>query len=771
MATTREVCDVLGNVLDYGDDIHRCVAAQALGRIGDPVSAEFLVRALRDEDEDVRADAAEALGRVGNGEAKKALIDSLVEDPCVDVKINAIAALGRLKAGDAIPVLRRLVRARDETIAWDDAEWFESGWDEWLDVQIGAIAALGQLGAVDAVPDIVGAIDDEMGQDVSECAMNALARLGEKGAGALENYLAVNDQKLRRRCVQALAGAGVEAVRTALDRALADPSPDVRLAAMRALASIESDGAEPAALFDDASPRVRAEAMRLWGRARPDRLRGALDDASEMVQIAALEALAANPPPAPAPELVRKVRVKLRDRSAEIAAAAAPALATLDPAVAFADLAECLREPTGQAPVRCAAAQALAGFGGQRAAHLLLQAVRDDERRVRLQAMMGLARLAVAGDGADLAREGLLAALQGHLVSPPEDDVSDDESHENDDRQGGIEASNAPAESPGMNGTVNGGTTPGTDRDASSVEGSDPESATIAWSRSTLESILGAESDVAKVESHRSAVRVAGEDIEYLELTRRVRGKRRVSPDPQIAAHEDVPRIAAKLLGDVAEADVARALAAALANSDVDVRRHAADSLARIGKAMAGLPAEVAVAVIDACADADRDVRLAAMRALAVCPAAVAASVAKEMTGDPDSFIRAEAVRALAVVGEAGDEIDRLMADDSPNVRLASAEALAAVRGAEALDRLVAFAFAFDGYHHDQAARLLRDIDPAAARVRILQPLADPKRKREWRIALQVLQELYRANPDGSDDFAATTGDGERCTPDERNSK
>ena len=47
-------------------DVHRCLAAQASGRIGAAGgSSSRLIAALLDEDEDVRNDAAEALSNIG----------------------------------------------------------------------------------------------------------------------------------------------------------------------------------------------------------------------------------------------------------------------------------------------------------------------------------------------------------------------------------------------------------------------------------------------------------------------------------------------------------------------------------------------------------------------------------------------------------------------------------------------------------------------------------------------------------------------------------
>ena len=91
------------------------------------------------------------------------LLDNLLGDPCTGVKLNAIDALSRMRCREVVPWLRRLIKGRDEAINWDEAEFYEDGWDGWLDIQVKAIEALAALGVEQAVPDIVAAIDDPDG--------------------------------------------------------------------------------------------------------------------------------------------------------------------------------------------------------------------------------------------------------------------------------------------------------------------------------------------------------------------------------------------------------------------------------------------------------------------------------------------------------------------------------------------------------------------------------------------------------------------------------
>ncbi len=74
------VCQTLGGILSDGIDIHRCQSAKALGRIGAPVAVQPLIKALLDEDEDVRTDAAEALCELAHPQAGEQLLENLLGD-------------------------------------------------------------------------------------------------------------------------------------------------------------------------------------------------------------------------------------------------------------------------------------------------------------------------------------------------------------------------------------------------------------------------------------------------------------------------------------------------------------------------------------------------------------------------------------------------------------------------------------------------------------------------------------------------------------------
>ncbi len=606
------LCKVLGSDVD----VHRCAAAQALGQMGHPASVDALIAALVDDDEDVRADAAGGLSRRPDPRAAKPLLDSLLGDPCIEVKLAAIEALGRLRDAAALPWLMRLVRGRDEEIVWDENEFHASGWDDWTDIQLKAIEALAEIGAPDAVGDIVAALQDEFGQNLIEVGFGALARLGEPGLSALAGFLEDDDDDRRRHAAAVLAKLNGAVTGSEITQDAEERSEEAL--------SEEEFEAEAARLGDVQQPlHARLEAI---GR--------------------------------------------------------------------------------------------LAAHGGEEAVAALASILGDADRQIRLTAMTALVRLSTTLDiWPNAAGEALLAALRGELVSAPEPEPV-------------IEPEKSEAE----------------EQDEPPESDPDPESTSPT---STLSAMLSGHSEAAQVmEEPERGVELTRLDMERLALAVRKKGKRVVPVTPTIAPHHDVPRFAARLLGDLPHGEVAVELAKALSENDGEKRLAAADSLGRIGQQLGLLPGEAVEALLDALLNTDRDLRLLAVRALGNSGDAAVAKRLIRCLRDGDSFIRTEAVRGLAQLEAVGPEIERRLDDPEPAVRLAAAEAIAGAQGRDSLDTLIDFTFAFEGYHRRQTARLLRDLDAGPASDRFVAVLNDQEQQPVWQVAIEALEEIHRASPD-----------------------
>lgn len=701
--------------MSRGDGAQRCFAARALGRIGQPSAIDTLIAALEDEDEDVRTEAAEALGLIGDRRAGPALMETLVQDPCGTAKDNAVIALARTGETRAIALLRELVRGRGAEVVWDEAEFLGGGWDDWLDVQLKAIEALAGLGAVEAVADIQSALSDELGQDVTATAVKAFARLGGPGVEALQGCLESTDQRSRRKAAEALAGIKTGAARELLAGHLGDLDAEVRLAALSALGAHDPRDSRLSSCFRDSDERLRAAAVRLCGSQHPQRLEALLDDPADGVQRAVIRLLLSEPGIARPRNLVERLRVKLRGPSEDVAVVTASALAKLAPDQALEDLTEQLLDQGCPIELRAAAARAMGELGGQGAVAALLVAADDERRRVRLEAMVALGRIATDLSGARLARDGLLAALEGVLSASDaarENDLSGPE-RDSDPIAAAVVRSDQPAE---------------------------------PWPSSTLDAILGDNSENFGPAAEAAACDLSPEDLEFVELAGRSPKRSDPAVEPKVAKHEDIRRFAARVLGEVAHGDVPPALAAVLNEADRELRFTALQSLARCAEKLGGLPADVATAVCNALTDRDREVRLAAVRALAWCDRDQAAKRLAGLLGDEDAAVRAEALRSLAGFAPAGRDLSELLGDDDPGVRLAAAQALATQKAPGALGHLVDFAFRFDGYQRRDAVRLLRGLDAGGASAWFLMALEDSNRKRAWRIAIEALEELNQGS-------------------------
>ncbi|MEE8445172.1 MAG: HEAT repeat domain-containing protein [Alphaproteobacteria bacterium] len=702
-----EVCARLCEILRGGVDVHRVAAARALGRIGDSDAVAALVSALLDEDEDVRTDAAAALGQLGDPAAAPKLLENLLGDPCTDVKQAALESLISLRSESVAPWLVRLVRGRDEEIAWDDTDLHETDWDDWTDMQVTAIEGLAEFGAVESVPEIVAAIADEFGQDLTDVGFPALARLGRDGVTALTAYLDSKDTRPRRRAAAILAASNAPAAIAGVTRALRDRAAEVRGAAFRALAARAPLDPRLMPFFVDRQPVLRAEAVRLLGKNYPSRVAVLLKDSAREVLLAVLGLIAESPRLFEAADTGDLLRQRITHDSDDVAAFAVKARAAIEGAGVLDDLIALLADKSRPVVVRSAAADGLKSIGGAEAVAALAAVLDADTRQLRLDAMAALAALAAESpDWPNPAGETLLAALRGELVPEPEV-VEEDE-------PAGVEE-----------------------------EPPEPEEAeTDVFHTSTLRSIEAGAKPLAPDVSEES-IEITPEDEEYLTLSqKRAMRKRKVSPNPTVAAHEDVPRFAARLLGDIARADVALALAQSLGGRDEEVRLAAIDSLARIAEDIDEWPEAAIDAVFAIASHDDRDFRLPAVRALGAAGDERAGAVLRERLADEDGFVRAEAIRALSRLELAGAEIAGLLGDPEPNVRLAAAQAVAAARDAGVVDLLTDFAFHSDGYHGGDVARLLREIDPAAASARFLDALDDPDRMRVWQVAIEALAEL-----------------------------
>jgi len=720
------VCSTLGGILSGGIDVHRCNAAKALGRIGGDASVQPLVAALLDEDEDVRTDAAHALLELADPRAGQQLYENLLGDPCTEVKLAAIGTLAKLQDKRVIPLLRRLVRERDSEIVWDEREFFESGWDDWVEVQMIAISALAEMGAAEAVPDIVAAIRDEEAQDITETAFKALVRMGATGIGALADFLNEKTTRPRRRAAAVLAASELEEVQEYLPLVFSDDSPEVRMAALRARA-----GAFPAdvwlvAMLNDPSADIRAETVGLATGLLFSELWALIDDPSPNVQAAVIQAVSKSEDMPTSKEILGKLGEKLHSRSAQVSGAAGYALAILAPEFAMKELISTLGNKDLPVKTRLGALNALKEISDDEVVAAIVPLIADEQRQVRFAAIAALADLATADAiWPNLAGDTLLATL-----SDADDSEADDE---------------APVETAEPADEAEEETSEDEMENASETTGpaeADPLS-DDSFPTSTIASILEDPSEFSPdTNKFGEEIELTSEDMERLAIARNVKGKKKVSSEPEVPADIDARRFAAKVLGLLDHQDVALALVAGLGSDDPEIEMAAANSLASIALRNKQLPDAVTAALADRLDGATRDMKLPLLRALAMCADENVIDRLSENLDDEDSFVRAETIRTISRISNGGIDFEPYLTDPDSTVRFCAASAIADVGGPRAIEDLVEFALSFEGYHGRETARLLRTLDADRASAGFLDILGDPDQRRVWAVAIEALEEL-----------------------------
>ena len=201
-------------------------AAEALGRIADPLAVKSLVGALASHDAQLRRAAAEALGKIGNPQGAESLTDALMNDPSVDVRNAAAEALVKIGAPAVESLISDLSSYRNRTttfrlaaietldkIGWqpDEGKQGAAYWvakKQWKRcVAIGAPAieplvfallydwdakvreaaakALGRIGTFEGVEELMRALKKDEDPRVRAAAIDALVKIGDPRAQGL----------------------------------------------------------------------------------------------------------------------------------------------------------------------------------------------------------------------------------------------------------------------------------------------------------------------------------------------------------------------------------------------------------------------------------------------------------------------------------------------------------------------------------------------------------------------------------------------------------
>jgi HEAT repeat protein/cyclophilin family peptidyl-prolyl cis-trans isomerase len=417
----------------------RQMAAFALGLIGDARARDRLVAALADPSPLVQGSAAEALGLIGDAAAADAIgrfvaqgiqsgvvaqappaeDDARRDTPAAAVRLG-IYALVRLKAygplsaavldGSAQPRVRwwpvafALQRLEDRralpallTLAKEANPYTRAF----------AVKGLGALKDASALP-VLTPLLTSGDRNVLIETVRALGRIADRSAA--EPLLkivgdATRDPLVRLEAVSALGAIQApEVAETLLDVLAADPSPPIRAAALRSIATADPENFVTVLSGLDPDPHwsVRAALATVLGTMSAEtasaRLQPLLDDTDQRVIPAALAALIK----IRAPNAAAVLLDKLKADDFAVRAAAAAGIAELKPANGAAALADAYRlgqrDPTYTA--RAAALGALQQYGAAAALPVLNSALADKDWAVRVRAAGIIRQLDPNGAGA-----------------------------------------------------------------------------------------------------------------------------------------------------------------------------------------------------------------------------------------------------------------------------------------------------------------------------------------------------------------------------------
>jgi HEAT repeat protein len=286
-------------------------------RVDRPSRVEALLPRLTDPDTWVRFVTVKALAAVGDARVLPKIVETLEVDSAAHVRLAAIEAIGLLKPAGALQILEPLTRSPNEDIARaaltalghvDRPEALAA-----LERDVRAPAPWQRLAAIEGLtqrPEAqvaqvlqwVAAVDDDRG--VAQAAVDALSRVGVRehgpqGQEAARALIALTAEPgSRQPAIAALSGLPSRRVGD-VAAGLRHPSPDVRCATVEALSRMKQPEASRAleSALDDATPSVRlaavSELKRLGSRSAQNKLMSmARTDPDAEVRRAAMLAIA-----------------------------------------------------------------------------------------------------------------------------------------------------------------------------------------------------------------------------------------------------------------------------------------------------------------------------------------------------------------------------------------------------------------------------------------------------------------------------------------------
>ncbi len=187
----------------------RAGAAEVLGAIGDKRAVEPLIEILGDKDRQVRQQAAKALGKIGSNRAVESLAACL-KDPSREVRLEAVEALKNIADSWSFKSLLKSLNDTDASVRKEAVK---------------AILVTGGRRAVDPFLEYLKNPESKSKVEV----IRALGVLGDKRAvEPLISLLRDKDPSVRAWTVEVLRKIGDEKIAEPLRKIADDPDPEVR---------------------------------------------------------------------------------------------------------------------------------------------------------------------------------------------------------------------------------------------------------------------------------------------------------------------------------------------------------------------------------------------------------------------------------------------------------------------------------------------------------------------------------------------------------------
>lgn len=709
------------------NSLTRCCAVRALVKLEarDEITRESLISLLRDPDPDVRTDAAAALGRLRMTEAIAALVGNIEGDPEGEVRIEAVKALARIGSRDAVEPLIRCLKA--EGYPELDRLAGSVTYGPWFEVQSQTLNALGELGDARAAGAVIEVLENDDYDDLQESGFRVLAQLDSaKAQKFLVGQLRTGPRLARRRAAMALGSLaeireqGQDLLFELLNpllNALTDTDPSVRIGAARALSGSGNPmvAVPLTLLLNDPDVEVRKEAATLCAGMRGPHI------------VERLHALLNEPDRA------------LKQRVVQVLGGIGDA-ASVEPLSALLD--------GGDNDLRYEVAYAL-GMIAARGPEQKLAGTLANEKihaTTRVQVAWALGRILAVSTPPE-AHSGTAGAANGTSVEDihplASEEVLRRAVHDPDERvsHAALRAlvEMDPDHAAGMltalvlgesEAVASSKSLETAERDAPSTREMAPElNALIAGhspQTSTLVAILASQAET------EAAAEAAAE---------RARAAEPASRTPATS----LQILAAGLLGGHPQAgpEAETALIQACEAGDDRLRKAALPALGRVGGRRA-VPALLAALKAE-----DKEIRLLALEALACLrDAPDTTEPIAALCEDPDPYIRARALRALAAGRgvEVGERLNLALDDEHPEVCRAALAALSENHcPPECREKIVALMFRQSGALRVEAASTLRRLNDYTVTDRLLATLDDAGREEFHWLCIDALGELYAA--------------------------